>query len=275
MMGTDASLLEWKERVQAVVDSTAGHVSFMMEDECGRQLQIDANTQKKAASLIKIPIMMAAFKQVEAGRLNLNDRYFIDKEDRVGGAGVSQFLDGGTSFTLRDLLTLMIVVSDNTATNKVIDIVGMSAVGKFCTEQGVEMTSLERKMMDFKAATSGFDNKTSAQDMVACLKLLHMEDSERAVFSDVSRQMMLRILGGQQLLDKLPFHMDLEAMKIANKTGELPGVEHDCGVFTLGGKKLTIAVLVDDLLVNASGKKAIQEIGKLVEEYLKGIKSFR
>ncbi|WP_339146855.1 serine hydrolase [Sutcliffiella sp. BMC8] len=274
MMGADPSLLEWKERVQAVVDSTAGHVSFMMEDECGRQLQIDADTQKKAASLIKIPILMAAFKQVEAGRLNIYDRYSIDKENRVGGAGVSQFLDGGTSFTLRDLLTLMIVVSDNTATNKVIDIIGLSAVAEFCAEQGLKSTRLERKMMDFKAATAGLENKTSAQDMVACLKLLHTEDSKRAVFSDMSRQTMLCILGGQQLLDKLPFYMDLDSLKIANKTGELAGVEHDCGIITFGGKKLTVAVLVDDLLVNYSGKRAIQEIGKLVEEYIKGIKSF-
>ncbi|WP_404468467.1 serine hydrolase [Sutcliffiella horikoshii] len=275
MMGTETNLQILKERVQAVVDSTAGHVSFVIEDGSGLRLEKDADLLKKAASLIKIPIMMAAFKQVEAGRLNLSDRYLIDAENIVGGAGVIQFMDGNTSFTLWDLLTLMIVVSDNTATNKVIDIVGWSAVDGFCKKHGLTNTRLERKMMDFKAAAAGLENRTSAQEMVECLKFLHMEDDERTVFSDVSRQMMLHILGGQQLLDKLPFYMDLDAVKIANKTGELPGVEHDCGVVTYKTEKLIVTVLIDDLVDNSIGKRAIQEIGKLVEEYLKGTISFQ
>ncbi|WP_404458553.1 serine hydrolase [Sutcliffiella horikoshii] len=275
MMGTETNLQILKERVQAVVDSTAGHVSFVIEDGNGLRLEKDADVSKKAASLIKIPIMMAAFKQVEAGRLNLSDRYYIDAENVVGGAGVIPFMNRDTRFTLWDLLTLMIVVSDNTATNKVIDIVGWSAVDGFCKKHGLTNTRLERKMMDFKAAAAGLENRTSAQEMGECLKFLHMEGTERTVFSDVSRQNMLRILGGQQLLDKLPFYMDLDSVNIANKTGELPGVEHDCGVVTYKAEKLIVTVLIDDLVDNSIGKRAIQEIGKLVEEYLKGTISFQ
>lgn len=274
MMGTETNLQILKERVQAVVDSTAGHVSFVIEDGNGLRLEKDADVSKKAASLIKIPIMMAAFKQVEAGRLNLSDRYSIDAENVVGGAGVIPFMNRDTSFTLWDLLTMMIVVSDNTATNKVIDIVGWSAVAGFCKEHGLTNTRLERKMMDFKAAAGGLENRTIAKEMVECLKYLQMEDADRGVFTEESRQNMLRILGGQQLLDKLPFYMDLGSVRIANKTGELSGVEHDCGIVTYKGEKLMVAVLIDDLMDNSIGKRAIQEIGKLVEEYLKGTISF-
>ncbi|KMJ60531.1 hypothetical protein AB685_04395 [Bacillus sp. LL01] len=267
-------MLELKKRVQGVVDSTAGHVSFVLEDDGGRRLEMDADAQKKAASLIKIPILMAAFKQVESGELKLTDRFSIEVEGRVGGAGVIQFMDSGTTFTLRDLLTLMIVVSDNIATNKVLDIIGMDAVGEFCAEQGLSRTRLERKMMDFEAVDAGLENRTSARDMLACLKLLHFEGGKTAAFSDVSRQKMLSILGGQQLLDKLPFYMDLDSVKVANKTGELPGVEHDCGIVSFGAKKLMVAVLVDNLFDNSIGKRTIQEIGRLVEEYLRGNRSF-
>lgn len=268
MMGTKANLQELRKRVQAVVNSTAGHVSFMIEEEGGSQLQIDADTQKKAASLIKVPILMAAYKQVEAGRLKLSDRFTIDAESRVGGAGVISHLDTETNFTLLDLLTIMVIVSDNTATNKVIDILGMEAVNEFCAKYGLGRTKLERRMMDFKAATAGLENRTCARDIVACLKLLL--DRKSDIFTEESRQQMLKILGGQQLLDKLPFSMDLDSVRIANKTGELPGVEHDCGIVFFREKKVLIAVLVDDLVINSAGKRAIQEIGKIVEDYLQG-----
>lgn len=274
-MGTEINLQILKERVQTVVNFTSGHISFVIEDGSDLRLEKDADVTKKAASLIKIPIMMAAFKQVEAGRLDLSDRYLIDVGNVVGGAGVIPFMNRDTSFTLWDLLTLMIVVSDNTATNKVIDIVGWNLVEEFCKQHGLPNTRLERKMMDFKAAAIGLENRTSAKDMVKCLKFLQMEHADTGVFTDVSRQNMLRILGGQQLLDKLPFYMDVDSVKIANKTGELPGVEHDCGVVTYKGKSLMVAVLIDDLVENSIGKRAIQEIGKLVEEYLKGTISFQ
>ncbi|WP_226680042.1 serine hydrolase [Sutcliffiella horikoshii] len=274
MMGTDTKLQILKERVQAVVDATAGNVSFVIEDGSGQRLEKDADITKKAASLIKIPIMMAAFKQIEAGRLNLSDRFSIDPENVAGGAGVIPFMNADTSFALNDLLSLMIIVSDNTATNKVIDILGWDLVNDFCKEQGLTNTKLERKMMDFKASAVGLENKTCAREMGDCLKLLYVEDDKKPVFSNKSRQTMLQILGGQQLLDKLPFYMDLDLIKIANKTGELPGVEHDCGIVTYKGEKILVAVLIDDLVDNSIGKRAIQEIGKLVEEYIMGTISF-
>lgn len=271
MMGTDTNIQELRERVRTVVNSTAGHVSFMMEDEGGNQYQIEADTHKKAASLIKIPILMAAFKQVEAGRLKLTDRHLVEAESRVGGAGVISQLDAETIFTLLDLLTLMIIVSDNAATNKVIDMLGMDDVNEFCTKHGLSKTKLERKMMDFKAAGQGLENRTCARDIVKCLKLLL--ENRNGVFTEENRLQMLKIFDGQQLLDKLPFLMDLDSVRIANKTGELPGVEHDCGIVALGEKKVLVAVLIDDLTDNAVGKKAIQEIGKIVEKYMQGPKS--
>jgi beta-lactamase class A len=272
MMGTETRLLELKERVQAVVDSTAGHVSFMMEDNCGQLLEKDCDVVKKAASLIKIPILMAALKQVDAGNLSLSDRINLDMENRVGGAGVIQYLDQETSFTLYDLLTLMITVSDNSATNKIIDLVGKDFVNKFCTEQGLSNTILERKMMDFKATDAGLENRTCARDMVACLKILL--DSKSNVWNRESNKLMMSMLRAQQLLDKLPFFMNLDTVQIANKTGELPGVEHDCGIVTYGDKTLVVAVLVDNLVDNPTGKRAIQKIGRIVDEYLRSSCSF-
>lgn len=268
MMGTKSRLQELKKRVQAVVDSTAGHVSFMLEDKDGIGLKMDADVQKKAASLIKIPILMAAFKQVQTGKLKLTDRFSIDEKSRVAGAGVLQFIDCKTSFSFSDLLTLMIIVSDNTATNKVIEIIGMESVDDFCVGQGLSRTKLERKMMDFRSAEAGFENSTSVHDMVTCLKLL--DEDKSVLFTNENKRLMLDILHGQQLLDKLPFYMDLESVKVANKTGELPGVEHDCGIVSLGETNLFIAVMADGLYENSEGKRAIQQIGRIVEDYLRG-----
>src|SRR5688572_17890110 len=92
--------------------------------ETGEEISLDADREMDTMSTIKIPLMVEAFEQLKAGRFKLTDRYTLTKEDVLPGTGIMQRLDAGAVLTVKDLITLMIIVSDNTATDVLYRMVG-------------------------------------------------------------------------------------------------------------------------------------------------------
>ncbi len=113
-------------------------------------------------------------------------------------------------------------------------------------------------MMDFEAIDRGLDNYTTPIDMMTCLKIIN----EGSYLSETSRKTALEIMSYQQFQDKLPGMMDLDRIFVANKTGGLPHVEHDCAIFKYKGKTAYAAVLMDDLDDVFAGRQKISRIGK-------------
>lgn len=225
---------------------------------------INGDRTYSAASLIKIPILLEAFRQAQQGKISLSDMVTIPKEGRVGGAGVLVSLSDHLTLTVEDLLTLMIIVSDNTATNLLIERLGAKAIQELFHTLELKHTRLMRKLMDFKAAEQGLNNYTSALDIISCLKVLDTGTE----YSLMNRKKMLHILHQQQFDTKLPSRMDRKAVYIANKTGELPGVEHDCAIIKFQEKTAYIAVLIDELEEDESGIDTFAQIGKLISDFL-------
>ncbi|WRP04570.1 serine hydrolase [Rossellomorea aquimaris] len=257
----NVKLLE--ERILDAIDKCIGRVSVAI-DLPTHSIQINNDTPFSAASLIKVPILLEGFRQAEQGKIDLNETVMVPKEDRVGGAGVLSTLSENISLTVEDLLTLMIIVSDNTATNLIIDRIGSEAINNLCKSLALKHTNLGRKLMDFQAMEQGYDNFTSASDIITCLRIL----DKSPLFSEQSREKMLFILHQQQFGTKLPARMDRERVFIANKTGELPGVEHDCAIVRYEEKTAYIVVLIDGLGESESARDTIAEIGKLLFDYL-------
>lgn len=255
------NLLE--ERILDAIDKCKGRISIAI-DLASHSIQINSDTPYSAASLIKIPILLEGFRQSEQGEIDLDETVMVPNEYRVGGAGVLSTLSEKFSLTLEDLLTLMIIVSDNTATNLIIDRLGSDPINNHCNSLALKHTKLSRKMMDFQAMKQGYDNFTSASDIIICLRSL----DQGTLFSQQSRDKMLYILHQQQFNTKLPAKMDKEKIYVANKTGELPGVEHDCAIVRREKKTAYIAVLIDELDENESARDTITEIGKLLYDYL-------
>ncbi|WP_454265925.1 serine hydrolase [Rossellomorea marisflavi] len=245
-----------------IVHECPGRVSFsvLTNDE---SLSWEENRQVSSASLIKLPILMAAYEQIQTGRLQADAMIGLRHEDHVGGAGVLNGLHEGLILSIEDLLTLMITVSDNTATNRLIDLIGMDSINRFCLEWHLKGTFLNRKMMDFRLLDLGKDNWTSSMDVVSCLKGIN-----EGPFEETSRKKMLTMLSHQQFRDKLPALLG-DDVKVFNKTGELPGVEHDCALMeSTSGKTAYVAVLIDELQDSEDGRRGIRKIGKLVYDYL-------
>ncbi|WP_108670245.1 serine hydrolase [Peribacillus acanthi] len=253
---------ELTARLNSEIKNCPGKMSVMLEvgQHC---FQWDPHRKVPSASLIKLPILLEGFRQIENGTLNLYDAIQIQEYQKVEGAGVIHKLSNA-KLTVQDLLTLMIIVSDNTATNVLIDLLGMEKINSFIKEQGCNSTELNRKMMDFDSIIKGINNWTTASEMVLMLKEIDIGLG----YSSNSKELMKGILQNQQFLDKLPLFIDLEDGWIGNKTGELSGVEHDCAIMKKGNKSAYITVLCDSLPSKGVGKIAIAKIGSLVWEYL-------
>ncbi|MDX8290954.1 serine hydrolase [Metabacillus indicus] len=217
-----------------------------------------------SASLIKLPILLTAFRLAEKGNLDLNEKVKLRDVEKTGGAGVLQALSEDAVLSVQDLLTLMITVSDNAATNWVIEKIGMPKINETIEGLGLFITKLNRKMMDLDAIQSGIDNFTSPADMVRCLQAINEGD----FISEDSRLKILDILQKQQFTDKLPYSMDKDLIYAGNKTGELPGIEHDCAIIKYRDTTVYAAVMIDQLEQKEWGRKTISEVGKLIYEKL-------
>ena len=184
-----------------------------------------------AASVIKLPMLIDALRQVQAGVLRLEDRRTMRASDHATGSGVLQVMQAGLEPTLRDLLTLMIVVSDNTATNMTLDALGgVDGINVRFAQMGLETTRVVGKLQvawEFKTPAQR-QGKLAEMTPLETLELLeglwHGELLEPAM-----RELALEILAGQQYTEIIARYLP-EDLKIATKSGSITGVRNDVGI---------------------------------------------
>lgn len=259
-----------------ILSGLVGRVGVYLEDlESGEVFAINPELVFPSASTIKIPIHAVILMNVEAGRLSLSDIADITPSNRVGGTGVLKELNPNIRLTIKDLATLMIILSDNIATNQLIDLAGMDRVNAFCKDLGMNNTVLQRKMMDLEAARAGRDNFTTAGDMGLLLKLL----AEGKVVSTEVSDAIVDTMKCQLLRNKLPALLPAVpayaptsdqdkvapgTVVVANKTGDLFHLQHDVGILYLPDKTYVLAILTDKLSSDAAGVRAINKISLAV-----------
>ena len=228
----------------------------------GRCWQINTSPMR-AASLIKIYIMIEAFNRYAQGNLNLSEHQLVPSSLKVGGAGSLQYAPENTSKTWLELIELMIIESDNIATNLLIDKLTMPAVNSMIEALGCNATVLRRKMMDFASAGAGRENLTTVEDIALVLKKIYL----RRCLGTEQDTAMLNILLRQEDKCKLPVLLP-KNVPIAHKTGELEGAEHDAGIVYGKDCHYIIAVMTDSLPDATRGKAIISKISLIVYDYL-------
>ncbi|OLT10101.1 hypothetical protein BJF79_05105 [Actinomadura sp. CNU-125] len=241
--------------------ASGGRLGLAVHDlGTGERAEVDAGRVFTAASVIKLPIMMTLLSGTEAGTWSLDDRLPLAPSRRVGGAGVAAELADVPDLSVRDLLTLMIIVSDNMATNLLIDLLGMDAVTSWCARHGMPRTVLARSMMDADARARGHENRTTPADTAALLTGLARGDllGERATAH------ALEVLTRQQTADRLPRHLP-GGVRLAHKTGELDGVRHDAGIVLADGRApIVIVVLTEGFADEDHAADLVAEAGRVV-----------
>jgi beta-lactamase class A len=151
---------ELTEQFKPLIDAHKGQVAVAVKDlKSGERFEHNAERPMPTASLIKFPLMITAYQQMEEGKLNAEDKITLKKEDKVPGSGIltEHFSDGAT-ISLNDAIHLMIVYSDNTATNLVLEKVGLKAVAGEMEELGCPETKFNSKV--FRRDTSIFPERS-------------------------------------------------------------------------------------------------------------------
>lgn len=239
-----------ENKIREILSKYSGIFSVVIKDSFGKRIAINEDTVFLSASIIKLYILSCISK------LDYDKKIILKDKDKVEGNGLLKSLNSGLEFTVKDLAYFMICLSDNTATNILIDYLGMANINRFIKEDGYCDTILGRKMMDSEAKKMGKDNFTSSKDSEKVLDIL-CNDEE-----------CLDMLKNQACNNKLHLYIPEEEI-LAHKTGELPSVEHDIGRLYFNNGWVDILVFTQDLKENIDGILINNEIGKIVYEYYK------
>lgn len=235
---------------------------FIKDLNCDEMCCINQGEVVPSASIIKLFIMAKTFQLVKSGKISLSDRISINKKERVPYS-IIYVLDDRNTYTIRDLITLMIIQSDNTATNQLIHMLGMENINEFISDLGFKDTILKRKMMDFDARRLGLDNYTTAHDVAKLLELMDKGQLISKAYSDI----MLEIMKMQLDNSMMKFHLD-EDLIVAHKTGALSNLKHDVGIVCTENKNYIFIMLTWDALSDNYARDVIGQVSKISYEYL-------
>jgi beta-lactamase class A len=222
----------------------------------GRQYLLNGDDVFPQASSIKVPILAELYRQEQAGGpARLANGYTVNARDLVPDSDILLGLTPGvTRLTNRDLATMMVAVSDNSATNVLIDRVGMDSVNKLLDGLGLKQTRLRRKMMDLKAAREGRENVSTPREMMQLFEALYRgKVLNKALTEDFFK--VLSTHKDSALLRGLP-----EGVRAATKPGALEGVRNDSGIVYAPNRPFVLCVMGTYLRNERAGEKAIGDV---------------
>lgn len=188
------------------------------------------NQDNSKKNIIREEISKSGISKAEIGNKSFSAEkvFSIRREDCVPSCGALTYLHDGIQVTVMDLVTLMIIFSDNTATNVLIDLLGIEEINATIKKLGFEKTILRRKMFDLEKSRNGIQNYISAGEVGSLLKMMY----EGNLISRKASEKMISIMKNQQLASKIPFYLKAipDGPEIAHKTGEDRGITHDVGI---------------------------------------------
>jgi beta-lactamase class A len=268
------------DAIKAKTAGFHGHVSLYAKNlDSGAVYGLAAEEPVRTASTIKLPIMIECFSEAAEGKLDMSEMISLPEDEKVSGSGILQDLSTGDRLPVRDLMMLMIVLSDNTATNLILNRIGGNAVNARMAQLGLVQTRVMRKILG-KGAAAGIteegakpENKkwglgrTSPHEMVSLLERLYRgELVSKSASSD-----MLAILKKQR--DHAGLARDVKDITIANKSGALDALRSDVGIVYSKRGPIAIAITVDgipepDWSPDNPGQLLISELSELLIQQL-------
>jgi beta-lactamase class A len=236
----------------------------------------DADVRLHAASTMKVPVMIQVFRDVERGRLRLNERIEVNNEFRSIVDGSTYALDRaddsdstlyeriGRPVTVRELVELMITVSSNLATNILIDLVDPGRVTATMRRIGADSIQVLRGVEDQKAYEAGLSNTTTARDLGIILAAI----AENRAAGEASCREMEAILARQQFNEGIPAGLP-PGTHVAHKTGWITGLHHDAAIVTAeGGARYVLVVLVRGLEEQAASARLMAGVARITHEHV-------
>ncbi len=237
---------------------------FFLDLQTGNYIDINGEKRFAAASTIKFPLLVALFQEIDAGRIKLTDKLVMRRDLRVGESGTMQYKPIGTKFSVLETATLMMIISDNTATNMVLDrLGGTTKVNQRFRDWGLPNTAVRNQLPDIAGT-----NTTSSKDLVRLAALV----SNNRLLSQNSRNQVLGIMRRVKTNTLLPAGIGKGAT-IAHKTGTLRFIIGDAGIIDMpNGKSYLAGVLVQRPNHDKRAGDFVREVSRRVYNYLEQTK---
>jgi beta-lactamase class A len=252
-----------RTELRRIADDTKGVVGAQVIDlATGERIGVNDTLTFPQGSAIKVPLLIELFHQDDAGTLKLSTRVPVRLADRTGGSGLLQNLGDATSeLSLGDLAMFMITVSDNTATNLLIDRVGMDKVNATTRALGVPEVKLQRKMIRPRDSFAG--NENIATPMAAATIMAKIAKCELPMSRDrcAALRQLLEIPKGGPIEASVP-----EGVKVAWKPGDIEGVNTAWGLVDLPGRPYVVVGMVNYSDAD-EGMKALRRIADAAYGY--------
>ena len=219
-------------------------------------VSVNGSTQHASASMIKLVVLAALLDKVAAGEIDLDAQVEVTSSDIVSGTGTVQD-DGPGTYELQELARRMIADSDNTATNVIVDLIGMDAVNEEASKLGLTGTVMARKMMDMVAADQGMRNRMTSDDAATVLNLIATGKLVNEQMSELAMNFLLQQTINAGLTDAIP-----AGVQVVHKTGELIQAEHDGGI-VLAAHPYVLVVMTEGI-DNYLGVSVIADVSRAV-----------
>lgn len=248
---------------KSIIDRIAafpGHTSFYFKDLTGGEtFSYNADEPMSAASVIKLTVMAELFRQIEAGTVSREQKLLVRDENRVPICGVLTLMHSGMEVTPIDLCWLMITISDNMATNMLIDLLGVDNIQANNQRLGLEGVTLARKLFEKRPEFRGLRNYISGNGIGKLLEMIYKGE----VVSKQACDEMIDMMLAQQCTNKIPLLLPGEG-RAAHKTGEDEGTTHDTGI--IYAKKPFIVCFCNWQLPEGDEGKMNVMIGQITRE---------
>lgn len=221
-----------------------------------------ADERVPSASIIKLPIMVAAMTAAHEGRLDLDEIHILTDSEKVGGDGILHTYPNRSRLSYTDLIRLMITISDNTATNILITDLGMEAINDRMQALGLTKSQLNRVMMDTMAVRQGRENYVTAREMNQLLTRIYRHD---CLTPALCEQMLANLKQNEDTLTiprLLPRSETGKSYVVAHKTGVLTYVRGDVGII-YADSPFVLSVLVENAGSAAAGERIIADLALL------------
>ncbi len=250
------------QQIAGRLDGVAGYV--ILDLTTGDRIAHLDRAVFPTASSIKLAIVYELFRQAQEGKIDLDERITLDRARAVGGSGVL-FEMGTPTLSISDYAVLMVTLSDNTATNVLIDRLGMADITRRMQTLGLGETRLRRHMMDTAAAKRGAENVSTPAELVELLRLMSGPQPLGAAATPNPMAGAIELLKKpkeSRLRKGLP-----EGVAAADKPGELDGVRVDAGIVYATNRPYIFCVMTTFLKDEGEGEKAIEEMSRASYEY--------
>lgn len=252
---------DWSAVAEKVrqAESLGGAVGVTLIGPNGDRFDRNETRQFGAASTVKIPLMVEVYRQIDRSERSLGDPYILRDGDKAVGSGVMLYLQDGATLTLNDLIYLMISISDNTATNLLIDMAGMDNINETMRELGMTNSLLGRKMLGRPARGDEQENWATSGDYALIVQTI----LEKRAASAESCDKMIAMLEKQQCTRRISRYLPQgEGIRWGSKIGSVEGVTNDAGFITTSEGTLIISVFCQNLPDQHVGEQVIGDISR-------------